>query len=95
MSFYVLDVVQFRGKRVGDVDHDHFPVSFTLIEKCHDTENLDLLDLTGVSHLFADLTDIERIVVALGLGLSMRLSGVLPGLLSERSEPSHNAANKM
>lgn len=46
----------------------------------HDTENLDLLDLSNVSDLLSDLTDVERVVVSSGLGLGVNLGRVLPSL---------------
>jgi hypothetical protein len=42
--------------------------------------NPNSLDLTDVSDGLSDLTDIERVVVTLGLGLGVLLVGVLPGL---------------
>lgn len=76
----VLDVVELGGEGVLDIDDDDLPVGLTLIEESHDTEDLDLLDLTDVANLLTDLADIERVVVTLGLGLSMGLVGVLPSL---------------
>jgi len=76
----VLDVVQLGSEGVGNVDDDDFPVGFTLIEKGHDTENLDLFDLANITDLFTDLANIEGIVVTLGLGLRVRVVGILPGL---------------
>ena len=76
----VLDVVQLGSEGVADIDDDDFPVGLALIEKGHDTENLDLLDLAGITDLFADLANIEGIVVTLGFGLRVRVVGVLPGL---------------
>jgi len=80
VSFHVLDVVQFRCKGVLNVNYDDFPVGFTLVEECHDTKNLNLLDLTNVADLLADLADIERVIVALGFRFCVRLSRVLPCL---------------
>ena len=80
MALYVLDVVQFGRERVLDVDDENLPVRLALIEERHDPENLDLLDLSNVTDLLANLADIQRIVVAPGLGLSMLLSGILPRL---------------
>jgi hypothetical protein len=76
----VLDVVQLGGKGVLNIDDNDLPVGLTLIEESHDTEHLDLLDLANVANLLADLADIERVVVALGLGLGVRGGGILPGL---------------
>jgi len=80
VSFDVLNVVQLGSKRVVDVNDNDLPVSLLLVEKGHDTEDLDLLDLASVADELADLADIERIVVTLGLGLGVDGVGVLPGL---------------
>ena len=76
----ILNVVQLGSKRVVDVNDENLPVGLTLIEESHDTEDLDLLDLADVADLFTDLTNIERIVVTLGLGLGVSLSRVFPSL---------------
>lgn len=62
------------------INDDHFPVSLALIEQSHDTENLNLLNLTDVADLFTDLTDIQRVVVTLGFCLRVESSRVLPCL---------------
>lgn len=80
MALDVLDVVQLRGKGVVDVNDNDLPVSLLLVEKGHDTEDLDLLDLAGVANKLTDLADIERVVVTLGLGLGVDGVGVFPGL---------------
>lgn len=80
MALNVLDVVELGGQRVVHVNDNDLPVSLLLVEKGHDTEDLDLLDLAGVANKLADLADIERVVVTLGLGLGVNGVGVLPGL---------------
>jgi hypothetical protein len=80
VALNVLDVVELRGQRVVHVNDNDLPVSLLLVEKGHDTEDLDLLDLAGVANKLADLADIERVVVTLGLGLGVNDVGVLPGL---------------
>jgi hypothetical protein len=80
VSLNVLDVVQLGGERVIDINDNDLPVSLLLVEESHDTEDLDLLDLTRVTDELTDLADIERIVVALGLGLGVDSVRVLPGL---------------
>lgn len=76
----VLNVVEFRSKRVIYVNNDDLPVSLFLIKESHDAENLDLLDLPSVTDKLADLANVERVVVALGLGLRVDDVGILPGL---------------
>lgn len=83
MSLNILNVVELGSQRIVDVNDNDLPVSLLLVEKGHDTENLDLLHLTSVADELADLADIERIVVALGLGLGVDGVGVLPGLQRE------------
>lgn len=84
VPLYVLDVVELGGEGVLDIDDDDLPIGLALIEESHDAKDLDLLDLADVANLLADLANIERVVVTLGLGLSVRLVGVLPGLSSSR-----------
>ena len=76
----VLDVVEFGGQRVVDVDDDDLPVGFAFVEEGHHAENFYLLDLAGVSDCFTDFTDIERVVVAGGFGVGVCAVGVFPGL---------------
>jgi len=76
----VLNIVEPRCERVIDVDNNDLPVGLPFVKQSHHTQNLDLLDLTSVADSLADLAYIERIVVALCLGLRMDLIGVLPGL---------------
>ncbi|KAI3488210.1 hypothetical protein L1887_47749 [Cichorium endivia] len=76
----VLNVVELGGERVVDVDDNHLPVGLALVEERHDAEHLDLLDLAGVADLLADLAHVERVVVALGLGVRVRVVRVLPRL---------------
>lgn len=80
VTLNVLDVVQARCERVVDIDDNDLPVGLTLVEESHHTEDLDLLDLTGLGHELADLADVERVVVTLLLGLRVGDIGVLPGL---------------
>lgn len=76
----VLDVVQLGGQRVVDVDHDDLPVRLLLVQQGHDAQHLDLLDLARVADQLADLAHVQRVVVALGLGLRVDDVGVFPGL---------------
>lgn len=88
MPLYVLNVVQLGSQRILDINDDDLPVGLAFIQESHDAENLDLFDLANVAYLLANLTDIERVVVTLGLGLSVGLRGVLPGLRDQiRSSP--------
>jgi hypothetical protein len=80
MALDVLDVVQFGCEWVLDIDDDDLPVSLAFVEERHDPEDLNLLDLSNVTDLLANLADIQRIVVAIGLGLSMLLVGIFPRL---------------
>ena len=80
MTLDILDVVQLGSKRVVDVNDEDLPVGLTLIEESHDAEDLDLLDLANIADLLADLADVERVVVAVCLGLCVGDGGVLPSL---------------
>ena len=79
----ILNVVQFWGQGVIDIDDDDLPVGLAFVKKGHDTKHLDLLDLTNVSELLADLADVQGVVVTPGFGLGVYLIGVFPGLRSE------------
>jgi len=76
----VLNVVELGGKRVLLVDDNDLPVSLLLVEESHDTEDLDALELAGGSDELSDLTDVDWVVVSLGLGLGVDVLGVFPGL---------------
>jgi len=80
MPLHIFNIVEFRSKWIGHVHDDDFPIRFAFIEESHDTEYFDLFDLTYVADLFADLADVERVVVAFGFSLDMRLGGVFPCL---------------
>jgi hypothetical protein len=80
VSLDILDVVELGGERIVDVNDDDLPVSLALVEQSHDTEDLDLLDLTGLGDELTNLADVERVVVTLSLGLGVGDVGVLPGL---------------
>ena len=80
MTLDILNIIQLGRERVLDVNDEDLPVGLALIEKSHDAEDFNLLNLPYVTHLFADLADIQRIVVAIGLGLAMLLSRILPSL---------------
>lgn len=76
----VLNVVQAWCQWVVDINDDDLPVSLALVEQSHDTQDLDLLDLTWLGDELSDLADIERVVVALLLGLGVGHIGVFPCL---------------
>lgn len=78
----ILNVVELGGQRVVDVDDNDLPVGLLLVDQGHDTENLDLLDLTGVADQLTNLAHVQRVVVTLGLGLGVDGVGVLPGLIN-------------
>jgi len=80
VTFDIFDVVQLGSEGVGNVYNNDLPVGLTLIEEGHDTENLDLFDLASETDLFANLANVEGVVVTLGLGFGVRVVGVLPGL---------------
>lgn len=88
VTLNVLNVVELRSQRVVDVDDNDLPVGLLLVQQGHHTEHLDLLDLTGVADELADLADVQRVVVTLGLGLRVDNVGVLPGLGKVSHEPS-------
>lgn len=76
----ILNVVELGGQRIVNIDNNDLPVSLTLVQESHHTQNLDLLDLANVSNLLTNFTDIQRIVVTLGLSLRVGDVWVFPGL---------------
>lgn len=80
VTLHILDIVELGGKRVVDVNDNDFPVSLLLVEQGHNAEDLDLLHLAGVADKLADLANVERVIVTLGLGFGVDNVGVLPGL---------------
>lgn len=78
----ILNVVELGGQRVVDIDDNDLPVGLLLVNQGHDTQNLDLLDLTGVADQLTNLANVQRVVVTLGLGLGVDGVGVLPGLIN-------------
>ena len=80
MPLHVLDIVQLRRERVVDVDDDDLPVGLALVQQGHHAQHLHLLDVTRLGDQLADLADVERVIVALLLGLGVGDVGVLPGL---------------
>jgi hypothetical protein len=86
VSLDILNVVKLGGERVVDVNDDDLPVSLALVEQSHDTEDLDLLDLTDLGDELTNFADVERVVVTLSLGLGVGNVGVLPGLIGPSAE---------
>ena len=86
MTLDILDIVQLGGERVLDVDDEDLPVGLAFIKEGHDTEDFNLLNLPYVTHLFSDLANVQRIVVAVGLGFTVLLSRVLPSLPKKKKK---------
>lgn len=84
MSLDILNVIELGSQWVVDIDDNNLPVGLLLVKKSHDTEDLDLLNLTRVSDQLTNLADIQWIVVTLGLGLRVDNIGVLPCLESDQ-----------
>ena len=80
MPLDILNIVESRGQGVVDINNKDLPVGLSLIEEGHDTEDLDLLDLTGVTDGLSDLTDIEGVVVTVSAGLGVLDGWVFPSL---------------
>lgn len=51
-----------------------------MIQKSHDSENLDLLDLASVANLLTNLTHVQRVIVPICLGLGVSNIRILPSL---------------
>ena len=80
MTLDILYIVQLGREWVLDVDNKDFPVGLAFIKESHDAEDFNLLDLPYKTHLFANLADVQRVVVAVGLGLAVLLIRILPSL---------------
>lgn len=80
MPLDILNVVEPGGQRVVDINDKDLPVGLSLIEESHDTEDLDLLDLTGVTDGLSNLADVERVVVTVSAGLGVLDGRVFPSL---------------
>ena len=80
VALNVLNVVELGSQRVVDVHDNDLPVGLLLVDQSHDTQNLHLLDLAGVTDQLANLAHIQRVVVTLGLGLGVDGVRVFPGL---------------
>ena len=81
VALNVLNVVELGSQRVVDVHDNDLPVGLLLVDQSHDTQNLHLLDLAGVTDQLANLAHIQRVVVTLGLGLGVDGVRVFPGLV--------------
>jgi hypothetical protein len=76
----ILNIVEPGSKGVIDINNEDLPVGLSFIEEGHDTEDLDLLDLTGVTDGLSNLTDVERVVVTVSAGLGVLDGWVFPSL---------------
>lgn len=80
MPLDILNIVQSARQGIIDINDDNLPVGLSLVQECHNTEDLDLLDFSDLGDTFADLADVEGIVVAVGFGLGVGDRGVFPCL---------------
>jgi hypothetical protein len=78
--FDIFYVIQVPREWVLNINNDHFPIDFALLQQGYDAKNLDLLNLSDIPYPFANFADVERVIVTLGLGLSVSLCWVFPGL---------------
>lgn len=80
MPLHILDIIEPWCQWIGDVDNNDFPISLFLVEQCHDSKDLDLLNLTGGCDEFTNLTDVKRIIVSFRFGLRVDYVGIFPCL---------------
>ena len=80
VALNVFNVVELGGQWVLFVDDNDLPVGFLLVEKGHDTEDLDALDLAWGTDELTNFANIEWVVVTLSLGLRVDVLGVFPCL---------------
>lgn len=76
----ILYVVHFASERIQYIDDDDFPIRLSLVQKRHNTEDLDLLYLADVTDQLADFADIKRIVVTPRVSLRMSRKRIFPSL---------------
>jgi len=82
----IFDIVELRCQRIIHVNDDDFPVGLLLVQKSHDTENLDLFHLACVTNQLSDLADIQWIIISFRLGLWVDHVGVFPRLPGDISQ---------
>lgn len=80
MSLDIFDVIQLGCKRILNIDDDDLPVCLSFVEKSHDAEDFDLLDLADVTNMFANFTNIKWVIISPGLCLGVGLIGIFPSL---------------
>ena len=86
MSLNILNVVESRCQWVIDVNDNDLPVSLFLVKQSHDTQDLDLLDLSWGCNKLTNLADVEGVVVTFSLGLRVKDIRVFPGLSCRSAE---------
>jgi hypothetical protein len=80
VSLNILNIVELWCQWVVNINDNDLPVSLLLIEKSHNTKDLDLLDLSWVANKLTNFANIQWVVVSLGLGLRVDDVGVFPCL---------------
>lgn len=80
MALDVFDIVQLGCQWIVNVDDDNLPIRLLLVQQSHHAQHFDLLDLTWICYQLANLTHIERVVVALGFGFGVHNVWIFPGL---------------
>lgn len=78
--FNVVDIVQLVGHRIGDINGEHLPVGFTLIDQCQNAEHFDLNDLTTRGDARTNFQSVDWIVVAFAAGRCVQMFRILPRL---------------
>lgn len=76
----ILNVIELGSQGIVDVDDNHFPICLSFIKQGHNTEDLDLFNLTGIAKLLANLANVERVIITMCLCLCMDLCGIFPSL---------------
>ncbi len=80
MPLDIFNVVESRSQRVVDINNEDFPIGLSLIEKSHDTKDFDLFHLTNVANSFANLANVERVIVTQSTCFGVGYGGVFPSL---------------
>jgi hypothetical protein len=80
MSFYVLDIIEFRSQWIIHINCNDFPIRFPFIKKCHSSKNLNLFNLSWISYFLTNFTNIKRIIISFGFCFRMSNTRIFPCL---------------
>ena len=89
LALEVVEVVHLGRERVGQPDGEHLPVRLPVVDHAQQAEHLDGGALAGAHLARAHLHDVERVVVAAALGVTVQVLRVLPRLREKAVVEQH------